>query len=392
MRSGNDPIGDLLLIELASVLAGPSVGQFFAELGARVVKVENPLGGDVTRSWRAPGQAAGAISAYFACCNYGKESVALDLRDGRERDLVLRLIDQADIVTMSFRKGPAERLGLGAEELTRRNPRLIVGRITGYGMGDRRAGYDAVIQAESGFMSINGDPDSGPVKMPVALTDVLAAHQLKEGLLLALLRRQMSGRGGVVDVSLIESAVSALANQATNYFATGRVPRRVGSAHPNIAPYGTVYSAMGEELVLAVGNDAQFRALCETLGRSELADDTRFLTNRDRVQHREALEHLLVEAIGTWSRDELLGALNEAGVPAGAVNWLSEVFENGYGNSVTLTDKGRRAGLRQAVFQDPSRVTLLPPPRLGADTRSVLEEFCGASAEEIDWLGDSADQ
>ncbi len=385
-QSGHEPIRGLLLVELASVLAGPSVGQFFAELGARVIKVENPTGGDVTRSWRAPGQKTGAISAYFACCNFGKESVALDLRDANERDCVLRLIDQADIVTMSFRKGSAERLGLGAEELMRRNPRLVVGRITGYGREDPRPGYDAVIQAESGFMSINGVPDSGPVKMPVALTDVLAAHQLKEGLLLALLRRQLSGRGSVVDVSLIESAVSALANQATNYFATGRVPERQGSAHPNIAPYGTVYSALGgDELVLAVGNDSQFRALCQSLDQREYADDPRFVTNRDRVANRDALEHLLGRAIARMPRDELLEALNKAGVPAGAVNRLDEVFSARYGEAVAVADNGGPGGLRQAVFQDASsHASLSPPPRLGADTQPVLEELCGTNWKGID--------
>ena len=393
MTNSGGPVADLLVVELASVLAGPSVGQFFAELGARVIKVENPRGGDVTRSWTAPGQPPGSVSAYFACCNYGKESVALDFRQPAARDLLLRLLDRADIVTMSFRRGSAERLGIGADLLRSRNPRLIVGRISGYGPEDSRPGYDAVIQAESGLMSINGDSASGPTKMPVAMTDILAAHQLKEGLLLALLRRNVSGEGSVVDVSLLDSALSSLVNQATNYFATGRVPSPTGSAHPNIVPYGSIYrTADGGAVVLAVGTDKQFGALCHAVGRSDLSDDERFAHNADRVACREILEGELTAAIRTMDRDDLLEQLARVGVPAGAVRQLNEAFADN-GHVVLGRDQSSHAvpGLRQVVFTSASGSTLTRPPRLGADTSSVLADLCQATDEEIDEATRNAD-
>ena len=313
------PLADLLVIELASVLAGPSVGMFFAEHGARVIKVEAP-GGDVTRRWHlASEDAEDDRPAYFCAVNWGKESVVLDLRTEMGRSALHQLVAKADVVVSSFRPGHAERLGADAEALREVNPRLVVVEVTGYGPGDDRAGYDAVIQAEAGFTYLNGSSDGPPTKMPVALVDVLAAHQLKEAALVALLARERTGEGATVRVSLLGAAVASLANQAANWLTAGVSPQRLGSAHPNIAPYGTPYPTSGGDIVLAVGTDRQFAALGAALGLDALAADPRFGTNAARVKNREALDEILVGAIASRDRDALLAELAKNGVPAGAV-------------------------------------------------------------------------
>ena len=261
------PFADLVVVELASVLAGPSVGQFFAELGATVLKVENPAtGGDVTRRWKLPSEPADDDrSAYFAAANWGKQSLALDLTTPDGQRVLHDLARRADVIVASYKPGDAERLGADAATLCARNPRLIYAHIVGYPPGSpdsERAGYDAVIQAESGFTFMNGAADGPPVKMPVALIDVLAAHQLKEAVLVRLWERERTGRGGSVTVSLFESAVAALVNQATNWLTAGHAPQRLGSEHPNIAPYGTLFpTADGHTVVLAVDGPAVRRAL-----------------------------------------------------------------------------------------------------------------------------------
>ncbi|MFM8347797.1 MAG: CaiB/BaiF CoA transferase family protein, partial [Bacteroidota bacterium] len=218
---------DIRVIELASVLAGPSAGQFFAELGAEVIKIENPAtGGDVTRSWKSAGEQTDDRSAYFSCCNWGKKSVLLDLHLSDDRDKLYRLVATADIVIASYKPGDAEKLGVDYDTLSVLNPGIIYGQITGYSGGDDRVGYDAVIQAEAGFMDLNGEAEGEPVKMPVALVDVLAAHHLKEGMLLALLNRMKTGKGCMVSVSLYDAAVASLANQATNLLVGNTLPVR----------------------------------------------------------------------------------------------------------------------------------------------------------------------
>ena len=321
------PLADLVVVELASVLAGPSVGMFFAEHGARVVKVEAP-GGDVTRRWHlAAEDPADDRPAYFCAVNWGKASVGLDLGSADGRAVLNRLVAEADVVVSSFRPGAAARLGADAGTLRAVNPRLVVVEVDGYGPGDPRAGYDAVVQAEAGFTHLNGQPGGPPTKMPVALVDVLAAHQLKEAALVALLARERSGEGAHVRVSLLGAAVASLANQATNWLTAGVSPQRMGSAHPNIAPYGTVYATATGGVVLAVGTDRQFAALADALGRPEWASDGRFATNAARVRHRDALDAQLAEALGPRDRDALLADLAARGVPAGAVRDVPAVFE-----------------------------------------------------------------
>ncbi|PEN07649.1 carnitine dehydratase [Longimonas halophila] len=367
------------VIELASVLAGPSVGQFFAELGATVIKVENPrTQGDVTRRWTLPHETPpDDRSAYFCCCNYGKQSVALDLRTERGQDVLHTLVTEADIVIANYRPGQAAALGADADTLRDLNPALLYGHITGYGPDNPRPGYDAVIQAESGFMAMNGSADGPPTKMPVALMDVLAAHHLKEALLVGLLRRTQTGQGAYVPVSLMQAAVSGLANQATNYLNTDHVPQRMGSAHPNIAPYGTAYATADTPVVLAVGTDRQFAALCDVLGRPALAKEERFATNAARVQHRAALDNVLRPRLAEQSADALLNALHQRGVPAGAVRVLPAVFNDPHAAAMTLGtgDAAHPAGLRQTMpgaVEDVAQ-EMGPPPHFGADTTSVLQ-------------------
>jgi crotonobetainyl-CoA:carnitine CoA-transferase CaiB-like acyl-CoA transferase len=387
-------LDDLVVLELASVLAGPSVGQFFAELGATVFKVENPrTEGDVTRQWRAP-TVDGADenddrSAYFCCCNRGKQSVALDLSTDVGQNLLHDLAREADVVLASYRPGTAEALGADYETLSSVNPALIYGHVTGYGPERERAGYDAVIQAESGFMHMNGSADGPPTKLPVALMDVLAAHQLKEGLLVALLNRERGGGGSYVPVSLFQAAVSGLANQATNWLVAGHSPQRMGSAHPNIAPYGTPYStADNQSIVLAVGTDRQFAALCEILGRPDLVDDPRFSTNADRVDHRDALARILDARIGHFESEDLLAALREQNVPAGEVRDVPAVFEQPTAQAMILDSEGAPSGVRHTAFPHPDGTSpsLSPPPHYAEHTPAILRERFGYSPERIDAL------
>jgi crotonobetainyl-CoA:carnitine CoA-transferase CaiB-like acyl-CoA transferase len=379
-------LDDLLVLELASVLAGPRVGQFFAELGATVIKVENPrTRGDVTRHWRLPSESeSDDRSSYFACCNSGKQSVAIDLTTDGGRDLLHRLATQSDIVIASYRPGSADALGADADTLRALKPELLYGHITGYGPDTPRAGYDAVIQAESGFMHMNGMPDGPPVKMPVALMDLLAAHQLKEALLLGLLRRERTGEGGYFAISLLQSAVSALANQATNWLVGGHVPQQMGSAHPNIAPYGTVYrTADDEAILLAVGTNRQFTRLCAVLHLDDVSDDERFATNAARVRHRDALNAQLASAIAEWNRDDLLETLKSRAVPAGAINDMRQVFEHPLARAMTLPFDNAPTGLRTTAFEFGTANDLPPPPRYAAHTEAVLREQLGCSVDQI---------
>ncbi|MEL7531995.1 MAG: CaiB/BaiF CoA-transferase family protein [Bacteroidota bacterium] len=368
-----DPIfKDLVVVELASVLAGPSVGMFFAELGARVIKVENPrLGGDVTRSWKlAHEDKEDSRSAYFSCINWGKESLTLDLKAPGDLRVLERLLGQADILLSSFIPGQAERLGIGPERLLKAFPRLICGEINGYGKENPRPAYDAIIQAEAGFMYINGEGENR-YKMPVALMDVLAAHQLKEALLLALIQRGVTGKGKRVTVSLLQSGISALVNQATNWLVGGKVPQAMGSAHPNIAPYGSKFRcADGNLIVLAVGSDAQFATLCQILG---VAVPANYVSNRARLAEREKLATWLSGLISQWESADLLAKFDEQSVPAGAINTMPQVMEQSLAEAILLQGPSFK-GLRSIVSEHP-HLPLSEPPKLGQHTDAILQEF-----------------
>lgn len=318
------------VIELASVLAGPAVGLFFAELGAEVIKIENPLTqGDVTRRWKAPGEdTAKTDSAYFRSVNFYKRSLFLDVSQPDDRRQVEALVAQADVVIVNYRPGGAEKLGMDYASLSALNPRLVYAELSGFGPDDSRPAFDVVLQAETGFMHLTGDPDGPPVKMPVALIDLLAAHQLKAGILMALLHRERTGRGSRVGTNLYAAALASLANQATNWLIAGHAPQRMGSEHPNIAPYGDIFhTADGQPLVLAVGVEAHFRQLCTMLGLPALADNPRFNTNAARVAHRPNLVAALQAAIAIHpTRTALLDMLETHGIPAGAIRDLPDVF------------------------------------------------------------------
>jgi crotonobetainyl-CoA:carnitine CoA-transferase CaiB-like acyl-CoA transferase len=382
-------LDQLLVVELASVLAGPSVGQFLAEHGARVIKIENPrTGGDVTRSWHQSVEDPEETATYFSACNFGKESVALDIRDPDCMAALKRLIARADVVTSSFAPGSADRLGLGDARIRAWNPRVVHAAVTGYGPDVKRAGYDAVIQAESGFMSINGHADGPATKMPVALIDVLAAHHLKEAILVALLNRTATGLGDYVQVSLLDAAISSLANQATGWLGTGSPPSRTGSLHPNIAPYGVILkTGDGKQVLLAVGTDSQFERLCDVLRLPGMAHDARFADNASRVRHRDLLQEVLGAEAAGWSGPELLAGLNARAIPAGEIRSVPEVLSTAPAHRLILPGAEGRPGLRQRVSRSSGESpTLSSPPVLGAHTQAVLLEFSDMDLSHIDHL------
>lgn len=325
----NGPLQDLLVLETAGVLAGPAVGMFFAELGARVVKVENKRGGgDVTRSWKLPGEdPASPVSAYFSSVNWGKEHLFLDLKDAADRETFDELVGKADVLITNHLAADAQKLGLGRDRLRALSPKLVHGHIKGFADQPHRPAFDVVLQAETGYISMTGTDADHLAKMPIALIDMLAAHQLKEGLLIALLQRERTGKGAHVEVSLEEAALSGLINQACNQLMTGAVAAPLGTLHPNIAPYGELFTcADGGRIILAVGSNAQFEALCAVIGTDSLTTDPRFGTNTDRVRNRKELAQLLSTMIQQQRRQDLLDRLIASGVPAGAVLRIDEVL------------------------------------------------------------------
>ena len=348
---------DLKVIELASVLAAPSVGQFFAECGATVLKIENPLtNGDVTRSWKLPSEnSKDSVSAYFSAINWGKTSLALNIYDKKDKERLYQEIENADVVLASYKKGDAEKLGVDYQTLKKINPKLIYGHITGYGTESYKVGYDALIQAETGFVFMNGEKEVignnknntnkklEGTKMPVALIDILAAHQLKEGLLVALLKREKEGitnfEGSYVTVSLYESALSSLANQATNWLNAGHSPQKMGSEHPNIFPYGTIFQTKTNSLMLVVGSDKQFSILCEVLNINDITKDKRFEMNASRVKNRELLRPILERAFLETESKTILQLLEKNNVPAGSVNDIPKAFENEAAQELLFKDK-----------------------------------------------------
>jgi crotonobetainyl-CoA:carnitine CoA-transferase CaiB-like acyl-CoA transferase len=349
---------DLLIIELASVLAGPAVGMFFAELGARVIKIENKTtGGDVTRRWKVPGESEESqFSAYYQQVNFGKEVRILDLKQQESQTIVHDLVRKADIVISNFLPEKAQQMRMDEATLRSLNPRLIFAHLSAFGENHPRPAFDVVLQAETGFLFMTGAADGPPAKMPVALIDLLAAHQLKEGILLALIYRMQHQSGSSVKASLVDAAIASLANQASNWLVASHIPQRMGSQHPNIAPYGDIFSTKDQKsLVLAVGTERHFIRLCEVLHLGHLAQDQRFETNAQRVRHRHDLHLLLQKAIQNFNRSDLLDQLEAAGVPAGAIRTMPEVFELPQAQALVgqyiLPDGNPGTYLRSIVFK-----------------------------------------
>jgi crotonobetainyl-CoA:carnitine CoA-transferase CaiB-like acyl-CoA transferase len=364
------PLNGLKVVELARILAGPWAGQTLADLGAEVIKVEAPEGDD-TRRWGPPFIDNGGESsaAYFHACNRGKKSVTADFRTPEGQALVRSLIAGADVVIENFKLGGLAKYGLDYVSLRELNPRLVYCSITGFGQTGpyaERAGYDFIIQGMSGLMSVTGEPDGQPEKVGVAVTDIFTGIYAVVGILAALNQRQATGRGQHVDMALLDVAVSVMANQAMNYLATGRAPSRLGNAHPNIVPYA-VFECRDGWLILAVGNDGQFRALCGILGLPGLSDAPDYRSNADRVANRAALTATLTAATKGWARAELLAACEGAGVPAGPINDLADVFADPQviARGMQL-DLGGVPGVRTPiVFSDASLSLAAASPRLG---------------------------
>ncbi|GAB4328470.1 MAG: CaiB/BaiF CoA-transferase family protein [Flammeovirgaceae bacterium] len=359
----------LKVIELATVLAGPAVGQFFAELGAQVLKIENPkTGGDVTRGWKLSTENTNSsLSAYFNSINWGKDTLAMDITKTEERNRLYEIVKDADIVIANYKPNDAEKLRVDYLTLKSFNPKILYGHITGYGLNSPKVGYDALIQAETGFMQMNGHPDGEPTKIPVALMDVLAAHQLKEAILVALLHREKTGEGAYIEVSLFDSALASLVNQASNWLNAGHLPQRMGNEHPNIVPYGSLFSTKDKkEVILAVGSDKQFHSLCELLDLRELAQA--FPTNALRVRNRQEVLNSLRNRILNWEKEPLLRALEERAIPAGGLNNMEEVFRLPLAQNLILQSPDNQIkGVRSFVAKIssvPPLISLKTPPEL----------------------------
>ncbi len=323
------PLEGLKVVELARILAGPWAGQALADLGAEVVKVESPEGDD-TRRWGPPfiDRDGDHTAAYFYAANRGKTSVVADFTTPEGLARVRALIAEADIVIENFKLGGLAKYGLDYASLAADHPRLIYCSITGFGQDGPRAaqpGYDFMIQGLSGLMSITGAAEGAPMKVGVAVTDVVTGLYATVGILAAVEQRHRTGRGQMVDMALLDCATALLANQAMNYLATGESPTRLGNTHPNLTPYDAMPVKDGH-VIVAVGNDAQFARLCDTLGLGALAADSRFQTNATRIENRTALIPLLSEATASWDGPALLQALEKAGVPAGPINSIADAF------------------------------------------------------------------
>ncbi len=373
---------NLLVVECASVLAGPAVGMFFAELGSHVIKIENPkTGGDLTRKWKLPSESRETdVSAYFSSVNWGKQSITLNLYDSSDRKLFDRIISKADIFIQNFKPGDEAKLNLSYSTLKQINEKLIYARIDAFGEDDPRPGFDAILQAETGYMSINGKPGDDPLKMPVALIDVLLAHQVKEAILIALLERSQSGKGSFITSSLFDAGVSSLVNQATNYLVAGVIPIQQGSEHPNIAPYGSTFQTKDKlKIVIAAGTDKQFKTLCEIIELKHLPSDDRFSKNQQRVANRDLLNKLLAEKIALLDSNEILTRLQENSVPCGLVRDLESVFNLKHSKQLLLSDektgmKGVKSFIPKLDFNS-VRQKLSPPPKPGEHNAVLRLEF-----------------
>jgi crotonobetainyl-CoA:carnitine CoA-transferase CaiB-like acyl-CoA transferase len=383
------PLEGLKVLELARILAGPWVGQLLADLGADVVKVERPGAGDDTRGWGPPfieGAEGDHLSAaYFHSCNRGKRSIAVDFESPEGQELVRRLAAQADVVIENFKVGGLKKYGLDYESLKQVNPRLVYCSITGFGQNGpyaSRAGYDFMIQGLGGIMDLTGDPDGEPQKIGVAYVDIFTGVYSVVGILAALRRRDQTGEGAHLDMALLDVQTSVLANQAMNYLASGKSPRRMGNAHPNIVPY-QVFPVADGHVIVAVGNDGQFSRFVSVLGRPELASDERFRTNAGRVGHRAELIPLLTERTLNFTREDLLSALEGQGVPAGPINTVADVFADpqvvARGMRIDLSSQAAKGGaipsVRSPIVMDGQPMTAdRPSPRLGEHTDEVLSD------------------
>jgi len=393
MPADDGALVGVTVVDFTRVLSGPYCTMLLADMGARVIKIEQPGRGDDTRGWGPP--FVNGESAYFLSINRNKESLTLDLKHPAARKPLDALLERADVVVENFRPGTMERLGLGYDDLHRRFPRLVYCSVSGFGQtGPRSAepGYDAVIQGEAGLMSITGAADGPPFRLGVAIADIVSGMFAAQGIAMALLARTRTRRGQRVDVGMLDATAALLTYQAGIYFATGTTPGRMGNRHPTIVPYET-FPASDGDFVVAVGNDEQWRRFCAVLGDRDLAGDSRFATNRDRVANYDALRPLLTARLQQRSRNEWVDDLKRAGVPCGSVRGVAEVLQDPQlaAREMIETVEHATAGALRVLgvpikLSDTPGVVRTAPPALGQDTKQILRDDCGMSEAEIERL------
>jgi crotonobetainyl-CoA:carnitine CoA-transferase CaiB-like acyl-CoA transferase len=370
------PLADAVVADFTRILAGPLCTMVLADLGAQVIKIERPETGDDTRTWGPP--FVGGDAAYFLSVNRNKQSIALDLAQPEDLAFARDIADRSDILVENFRSDVMDGLGLGYEDLKTTNPGLIYCSMPAYAHPDRSnmPGYDLMMQAFTGFMSITGEQGREPVKMGVAILDVVAGLYAAVAILTALHERDRSGAGRRVQVGLFEASVASLVNQGANYLVGGVVPTAFGNAHPNIVPY-QAFPARDGRVVLAAGNDKLFRATCEVLGRADLAANPRYATNSGRVENRDALIAEMTQTLQTADVDFWADALAEAGVPVAPIRSIDQVFDTPEGEAMVTTildpDRGPLRLVQSPINYDDAGKTHMPPPRLGEQDKQIRE-------------------
>ena len=389
------PLADIKVLDLSRVLAGPWCTQLLADLGADVIKIERPGSGDDTRHWGPPwfGEGADRVAAYFLSCNRGKKSAAIDFAQPEGAELVRQLAADADIVVENFKVGGLRKFGLDAATLREANPRLVYASITGFGQDGPyadRAGYDFIIQGMGGMMSVTGLPDDepggAPMRAGVAIADLFTGMYSCVSILAALFNRERSGEGAAIDMALFDTQIAVMANQASNALVSGKDPPRQGNTHPNIVPYQP-FDAADQPIIIAVGNDRQFARLAAICGHQDWVTDPRFATNEARVANRAEMVRLVAETIKKKAAAEWLDQLEQAGIPAGPINRLTQALED-----VQIQHR-QMVGAIAGVPQVGSPVRLngdradadLPPPRLGQHTADVLADL-GIEADDVERL------
>lgn len=389
----NGPLAGIRVLDLTRVVAGPYCSMFLGDLGAEVVKVEQPGAGDDTRGWGPP--FAGGESAYYLCINRNKQSLTLDLKSKRAVEVLRELAKVADVIIENFRPGTMERLGLGEQELRELNPRLIYASLTGFGADGPMSdwpGYDLIVQAWGGLMSITGTPDGEPVKVGVAIIDLVAGLMLGKAITAALFAREKIGVGQRIDTSLLEAEVASLINVGSNYLVGGKIPTRWGNAHPNIVPYQNFKTSDGY-LVIGVASEVIWKRFCQAIGRADLTDDLRFVNNSKRVENRAELIVLLSEIFLQRNNETWFKLLTDAEVPCAPVQSIDQVFQ---APQVLHRDmlmevehptagKVRMAGIPVKFSVTPASVRM-PPPLLGEHNTAVLKNWLGMSADAIEEL------
>ena len=388
MSASPKPLAGIKVLDISRVLAGPWCGQMLADMGADVIKIERPQRGDDTRHWGPPWLSGSAESAYYLCANRGKRSVTVDMATTEGQAVIKQLVEQSDVLIENFKVGGLKRYGLDYPSLKALNPRLIYCSITGFGQESpyaHRAGYDFMIQAMGGIMSLTGKPDDepggGPVKSGVAFTDIFTGLYAANAVLAALYQRRDTGTGCHIDMALMDVQVGVLANQALNYLTSGKVPQRMGNAHPNIVPY-QAFATQDGHMIVAVGNDDQFKRFCQVLSLPALAEDPCFATNGVRVQYRDQLVPVLEVALAQRGTDDWLAAFEAVGVPCGPINTLDRVFDDPHVKARKLKQTLPHAQAGQVdLVANPIRMNgesvsaTTAPPTLGEHTDAVLTDI-----------------